>query len=301
MNQHAAPTPGSLGAMHVRRLNVDLSQGFARHWNGGDAYRSTVFGALSFMFPVGEQFFIDSVRYYVQDIQAQGNTQLLDDIKHFAAQEAIHRNLHAQFNKVLEGHGYDAWAERALAKMIAIFGGKTPRMDLASTAAYEHFTAVLGDGLLRYDSWTRDMPEDMRTVWTWHAAEESEHKAVAYDTYVATGGGYGVRIALYLVTTLEFFFYSTVQTIKMLRVDKMLWKWSTWRSAFQFWWGPEGVGRHFARHWLAYFKPGFHPWQHDNRELLAHWQNAHAHDYREVGVSARAATSAASLAPNPSI
>lgn len=299
MTHPTAPTPGTLGAMHVRRLNVDLSKGFPRHWNGGDAYRSTVFNALSFMFPVGEQFFIDSVRHYVKDVQAQGNQQLLDDVKHFTAQEAIHRNVHAQYNKVLEGMGYDPWAERTLAKMISIFSGQSPRMDLASTVAYEHFTALLGDGLLRYDSWTRDMPADMKAVWTWHAAEETEHKAVAYDTYMATGGGYAARIAMYLVTTLEFFFFAFVQTNKMLKADGQLWKWSTWRSACQFWWGHEGIGRHFLRHWFSYLKPSFHPWQADNRDLLARWQNEHAHDYREVGASAR--QSATPLAPTPTI
>src|SRR3990167_7168066 len=46
----------------VRRLLIDLETPFARHWNGGDAFRSAYFNALSMSFPVGEQFFIDSVR-----------------------------------------------------------------------------------------------------------------------------------------------------------------------------------------------------------------------------------------------
>jgi uncharacterized protein len=288
MSQTAPSTRPVAASMHVRRPDVDLSKGFARHWNGGDAYRSTVFNALSFMFPVGEQFFIDSVRYYAADVQASGNTQLLDDIKHFTAQEAIHRHLHAQYNKALEGMGYDAWVERTLAKMVETFSGKTPRLNLACTVAYEHYTALLGDGLLRHDSWTRDMDADMKMVWTWHAAEESEHKAVAFDTYEATGGGYALRIFAYLFTSFEFSLYTFIQTCKMLKADGTLWKWSTWRSAWSFWWGHEGVGRHMLGPWLAYFKPGFHPWQHDNRDLLARWEAAHQGTYRSV-------------APNPSI
>lgn len=297
MTESTASSHASTGGMTVRRLNVDLSKGFERHWNGGDAYRSTVFNALSFMFPVGEQFFIDSVRYYAKDVEEQGNTQLLEDIRHFAAQEATHRHLHAQYNAQLEKMGYDAWAERAIEKLIATFAGKTPRMDLASTVAYEHFTALLGDGLLRHDSWTRDMTPDMKSVWTWHAAEESEHKAVAIDTYNATGGGYALRIALFLFTTLEFFTYSFVQSCLMLKHDGMLWKWSTWRSAISFWWGKDGVGPHFFRHWFAFFKPSFHPWQHDNRDLLARWQAEHATDYRELGARRPAPST---LAPHPS-
>jgi len=46
----------------VRRLLIDLETPVARHWNGGDAFRTAFFNALSFSFPAGEQFFIDSVR-----------------------------------------------------------------------------------------------------------------------------------------------------------------------------------------------------------------------------------------------
>lgn len=43
----------------LRHLDVDLAAGFARHWHGGDAYRTHLYNALSLMFPVGEQYFID--------------------------------------------------------------------------------------------------------------------------------------------------------------------------------------------------------------------------------------------------
>ena len=46
----------------VRRLLVDMEQPIARHWCAGDAFRTAFFNALSMSFPVGEQFFIDSVR-----------------------------------------------------------------------------------------------------------------------------------------------------------------------------------------------------------------------------------------------
>ena len=46
----------------IRRLLIDLETPFARHWCGGDAFRSALFNALSMSFPMGEQFFIDAVR-----------------------------------------------------------------------------------------------------------------------------------------------------------------------------------------------------------------------------------------------
>jgi predicted metal-dependent hydrolase len=273
--------------MTVRHLDVDLSQGFERHWNGGDAYRSTVFNALSFMFPVGEQFFIDSVRRFAKNVEQQGQTELLRDIKLFIGQEATHRHLHKQYNDQLIKMGYGDWVERTLEKVIAFFGNKTPRADLAATVAYEHYTALLGDGLLRYASWTENMDPAMKAAWMWHAAEESEHKAVAFDTYQATGGGYLLRVLMFLFVSFEFFTYTFVQTSIMLRHDGQLLKWRTWRSAISMWWGQDGIVWHTLPHWLAYFKPGFHPWQHDNHELLHRWQHDHASEYRALNDAAQ--------------
>jgi len=50
----------------VRRLLVDMQAPIPRHWCAGDAFRTALFNALSMSFPVGEQFFIDSVRTGVQ-------------------------------------------------------------------------------------------------------------------------------------------------------------------------------------------------------------------------------------------
>jgi predicted metal-dependent hydrolase len=47
--------------------------------------------------------------------------------------------------------------------------------------------------------------------------------------------------------------------------------------------GRDGVAWHTLPHWLAYFKPGFHPWQHNNQDLLAHWRQQNAQSWRAVG------------------
>ena len=288
MPHHAALPPTAATAasvkadLIVRQPDVDLSRGFERHWAGGDAYRSTVFNALSMLFPVGEQFFIDAVRRFAPRIQAMGLRALSEDIRHFIGQEATHRHLHGRYNDQLKALGYDNWIERTMAAYIQAFEGKAPKADLAGTAGYEHLTALLGDGMLRHASWTADMAPEMRKLWLWHAAEELEHKAVAYDTYMAVDGRFWLRVAVFLYVSLEFSVFSTVQVLKMLRHDGQLLKWRTWASAARFWFGREGIFWHTLPHWLAYFKPSFHPWQHDNRALLMRWRTEHADDYRTV-------------------
>ncbi len=274
----------------VRQLDVDLDAGFDRHWVGGDAYRSTVFNALSFLFPVGEQFFIDAVRRFAPQVQAMGLTELSAEIRHFIGQEATHRHLHGRYNAQLQAMGYDNWNERTMTKFIAAFEGKAPKADLAGTAAYEHFTALLGDGLLRHAAWTEGMAPEMRKVWLWHAAEEAEHKAVAFDTFQAVDGRYWLRVLVFLYVSIEFSVFGTIQIIKMLRHDGQLFKLRTWASAARFWLGRHGIVWHTLPHWFAYFKPSFHPWQHDNRALLMRWRTEHAGEYRTVQAHAHAPT-----------
>jgi predicted metal-dependent hydrolase len=281
---HTSTTPAAMHhpSMTVRHLDVDISGGFDIYWNGGDAYRSQLLNALSFMFPVGEQFFIDSVRHYAKAVAAQGNTVLSGEIKQFAAQEATHRHLHQQYNDYLVSQGYEPWVENMLKRLMRLTEGFNPLTKLAVTAAYEHYTAILGDGLFRHASWSADMDPTMRQIWLWHAAEESEHKAVALDTYRAAGGGYLRRITLFAFVSIEFLIYANVQSSKMLIKDGQFFKRKTWGSALRWWLGREGILWHTIPHWLAYFKPGFHPWQHDNQALLARWREAYATSYRSL-------------------
>ena len=275
-------SPHHPDSMTVRHLDVDISQGIPIYWNNNDAYRSQLLNGLSFMFPVGEQFFIDSVRHFAKEVAAQGKTELAEEIKLFIGQEATHRHLHQQYNDHLVSKGYSPWVERTLARVIKHTAFFDPRTKLAITVAYEHFTAILGDGLVRYPSWTEGMEPTMRKIWMWHAAEESEHKAVALDTYHAVGGGYLRRVAMYLLISLEFMYYAFVQSALMLSKDGQFLKRKTWGSALRFWLGRDGILWHTMPHWFAFLKPNFHPWQHDNRALVERWQQDFATSYRPL-------------------
>ena len=88
-----------MSTLTVRKLNVDLSRGFARHWMGGDVYRTAFMNALSMSFPLGEQMFIDSVRAVPADTIA--DPALRAEVKDFIGQEASHRYVHQQYNAEL--------------------------------------------------------------------------------------------------------------------------------------------------------------------------------------------------------
>jgi hypothetical protein len=135
---------------------------------------------------------------------------------------------------------------------------------LAITAAFEHCTAVFADGTLRYGSWFDAAEPRMCTLWRWHAAEETEHRAVAFDLYQALGGNYRWRIRWYLYVLVLFAVDATRQTIHNLWRDGSLFKPGTWWGAATFLLGKDGMVWRCTRPLLQYFRRDFHP----NHEYL---------------------------------
>lgn len=274
----------------VRKLEIDLSQGFARHWHGGDAFRSHYYNALSMSFPVGEQYFIDAVRAGAALLPPGQHDDLRAEIQGFAGQEATHRHIHGLYNAHLEKQGlvnhWQHWAGWRIRHSTWMH----PLNHLAVTSAYEHCTAVFGDGTLRYASWFDAAEPKMRTLWRWHAAEETEHRAVAFDVYTALGGGGLRRMAWFCYVFLMFSAEATLQTTINLGRDGSLLKPRTWWSALTFFWGRDGMVWRCALPLLAYFRPGFHPHQERHTttgtELAARWLADHADQWRAVGAPA---------------
>lgn len=270
-----------MSTLTVRKPNLDLSRGFGRHWLGGDVYRTAFMNALSMSFPLGEQMFIDSVRAAPPEIIA--DPALRAEVKDFVGQEASHRFVHQQYNDELARQGYPyTLEERTRRRVLRI--ARLPLLDrLAITCALEHYTAILADFVLRHPHWLDGAEPPMRLLWTWHAAEETEHKAVAFDVYRAAGGGWRRRVLWYLHVSLVFWWETSLQTAHNLRRDRALLRASTWGSLLRAWCGRRGLLWHLARPALAYLGPRFHPWQHDNRALLQMWLEHNDGAYRPIG------------------
>jgi uncharacterized protein len=278
--------------MPVRKLQVDLSQGFERHWfrdaqGRPDAFRSAYYNALSMSFPAGEQFFIDSVKRMqprLNDSAEHAAMKLV--IRDFCAQEATHRHVHAQYNAQLEKQGFKNHLEPRIWARFKRHEHVHPMHHLAVTVAYEHYTAVLSDSLLRTDAMTAGMSPEMRQAWRWHALEETEHKAVAFDVYQALGGNHIWRVRWFIYVSIIFTIDTFRQTVNNLWHDGSLFKPRTWLSAAQFFFGSPKRGGGWV--WLTahplwdYFRKDFHPNQHDNRELASDYAQTHQADWRLV-------------------
>lgn len=267
----------------VRRLAIDLESPFPVRWAGGDAFRSALFNALSMSFPVGEQFFIDTLRDGVAVLPPAESERFAAELKAFIGQEATHRHLHARFNAVLEQQGQvNTVAVRAGRRMADARRRIGVRNQVAVTAATEHLTAVFAEWTLRHPEAFDGAEPRLRRLWEWHAAEESEHRATAFEVYRALGGNTAWRVRVFRIVTWLFVVDIARQTMRNLWEDGALFRLRTWRSAGRFLFGPDGFIRGNVSAWRAYRQADFHPSQHGGA-LGAQWLAAHSAEYRIVG------------------
>ena len=101
-----AVTPDDL-TISPRRIEFELPDPLPWYWHGGDPFKTHFFNAMSLLFPDGERFFIDSVRYFRDRVKDPRQQQL---IKGFIGQEGHHSREHIEYNRRLEAQGYDVTA-----------------------------------------------------------------------------------------------------------------------------------------------------------------------------------------------
>ena len=262
-SQSNTPVP-----IEVRKFNPQATGNAPKYFFDNDPFKTHFMNGLSILFPEGERFFIRSVLAYRDQIS---DPVLLNDIKEFCAQEAQHTLVHEAMNELAARHGYPvAKLEGLVRRDLRRFSkhGKTSptarRAALAMTVCMEHFTAILAYQMLTNGEATQaGLDPDVQALFHWHAVEETEHKGVAFDVYQATNGSPAWLRVTMLFATFFFLLGLFVNLTVLLYKDGSLWKWSTWATGLKFTFGlRQGFLVRPLRDWLAFFKPGFHPWKH---------------------------------------
>jgi len=239
-----------------------------RHWHGGRCSVSRFFDNLSVFFPEGERFFMRSLRMHRLEVSPERR----DAIRVFCAQEGLHGREHRRYNEALREHGYPVEELEARVKRILAVVQKTapPRWQLAVTCALEHFTALMGHVILENPKLLEGADPEMARLWRWHAAEEAEHKAVAFDVYLEAGGGYAERSVVMLAATLIFWALVVEHQARFMARDGDALDPAAWGALLAFLFQPGGLGKVW-RLWAKWFRPGFHPDDIDSDALLAAW------------------------------
>ena len=269
----------------VRKLLIDLATPFPARWNGGDAFRSAFFNALSMSFPVGEQYFIDSVRAGLKTLPQAEQDRLATEVQGFVGQEATHRRIHGLFNGHLQTQGMVNTLEPRATKRMQDNAHHDVRIHVAATAATEHLTAIFADWMLSHPEALQGAEPRLRTLWLWHSAEESEHRSTAFDLYQAMGGDQKWRLRLFSFIATMFLADVTRQTVRNLWHDGSLFKLQTWQSAARLLFAKDGMLRGNVALWRDYLREDFHPSQHE-APLSQAWLRDNAAQFTVVGQAA---------------
>ncbi|WP_372864989.1 metal-dependent hydrolase [Spongiibacter sp.] len=258
--------------MPVRRnLEFHLPEERVGDWHGKGVHVSHFFNAMSLFFPDGERFFIDSVRAYRDEVK---DPELKEAVRAFIGQEAMHGREHEEYNDALEKRGMPAARNSRIILGLLNFTRKVESRagQLAITIALEHLTAILADSLLKEPRSLAGSEPRFSAMWRWHALEETEHKAVAFDVYEQTVGrgpiAYFRRCLALLLATMVFWVMVIPIHIGMVAREGKLFSLTGWLGTMNFLWGSPGMLRRVIPDWLDFFKPSFHPWDHDNRRFL---------------------------------
>ncbi len=142
---------------------------------------SSLFAVFSAIFPPGERFFVESVRRFRDQI---ADPTLRAKVSGFIGQESIHGREHERLNEWFVAHGFDmAMPDRMIRFSLGLLENLPPSQQLACTTFMEHFTAHLAEAWLTDLEFRKGTDPEMLRLWSWHALEELEHKAVAFDVH----------------------------------------------------------------------------------------------------------------------
>jgi len=252
-------------AIRPRHMDFPFDDSVPRHWLADNAVATHVANGVCLLFPAGERFFIRSVRHYLDRID---DPEQKLQIKGFFGQEGRHAHEHERMFAVLEAQGYQIRPFLQRYERIAygiIEKLVPPALNLASTAAAEHFTAIMADNALR------DGPLDLahpvvRQLLLWHACEEIEHKAVAFDVLQKVNPSYALRVAGLAMASIMLASFWAAGTRMLLEQEGVSGK--NARRELKRLGGDNPIGKKvFLRGIREYLRRDFHPWDNDNLRL----------------------------------
>ena len=259
------------GALVVRDLRFGRATRPGRWWLARDPVATAWHNALSATFPKGEAFFIESIKA----CRDGAPPRLAAEIRDFVKQEINHTREHLAFNRAALDAGYDfSRIDAHVDAMLGLTRGRRPEVNLAATMALEHFTAMFAHEFLANPTHFAGGETEVARMWRWHAIEEIEHKGVAFDTYLHATRAWParrrwvLRCLMMLIVTKNFLVHRFIDALDLLAQDGI----TGWRAKgrlLAYLTVRPGVLRRIVPAWLSYFKPGFHPWDHDDRALIA--------------------------------
>lgn len=257
------------------RFNLPADRIADWHTPAGPIF-TALLNTFSIVLPIGERFFIDAVRAHRDLIQ---DPELQKAMTAFIGQEAMHGREHEDYNDAL--FAQSPIAPKFEAFVLDIFGlikkHTPPYLWLSATIALEHFTALLADSVLTTPELFDGAEDHYANIWRWHAFEETEHKAVAFDVWNTVMGhglyAYTVRSVGQIGATIVFWSLIIPVFLNIVKGEGKLTNLKAWKTAYKYSFGEVGALRKQLGNYFDYFRPSFHPWDHDNRQSMLAMQD----------------------------
>ena len=272
--------PRSAGSHRVnngiepRNIRFHISKSPVRHWCGGDPVMTAIVDVFSVFLPAGERFFIRSLKRMRRDVK---DPQLLEAIEDFSRQEAYHSREHEDYNKAIASLGYDVEAMEAEGAA-ALAVPKQRLVCLYATCAIEHLTTTFATVILKHPEILADAPAHYRRLWTWHALEEVEHRAVALDVLKAATPDtsawrrYRDRVSIYIVTLYLIGRAWRRNLARYAETDGQRVGLGFWGRCLKAYFVRPGILRYALPSLLAYLKPGFDPAKTHDPDFVDLWR-----------------------------
>lgn len=257
----------------VRRERFDFDKAtMSQYFVKNNPMLTYMFLGLSSTFPTGEQFFVHTVRNVRDRVK---NQQLQHDISAFIGQESMHSHAHEEFNDAAKhlGGGIQQLIGKIIQEEIAALDtakrNLTEKQQLAVTCALEHFTAIMAKYFMENERFYHEMDPKVARLWFWHAIEESEHKAVAFDVYQEVFNDQTTRKRIMFIVTMSFMWRIVELTVRLMLQDKK--SWSQWRKHLHAINEMKHIVTSLRADYIRYYQDDFHPNDDDTTRLVAKW------------------------------
>ena len=272
----------------ARDLSFNLTKdNVHKHWFNDDPWNTIWLTAILAAVPEGERWGLRAVAKLLSKVE---DPRVREAGVAFCKQERIHAREHDVMNEIIieDGLPLNKIEERFSVAFEFMDKHFSTEMQGALAASGEHFTAIIASVFLQHPEAFKDTDPEIVNMMYWHFVEETEHKAVSFDVFShASGNGttaYLRRVFGMASMTVLGAPALSAAVVYLLWHDKQLTNFSSARRMMDTLFGDTGIMRNIGKLYLPFYRPSFHPWEDDNREVINVWKAA----YEETGDPAEA-------------
>lgn len=252
--------------MRVRHVQFQFPTTIERYWLANNPFKTHLLNSLTLLLPDFEQYAIWAIKPELKRIE---NLQLKREALNFVGQESQHSSAHKKFWNNLTNQGYELEKPLQFLRWVLndLFKKQfSQKLNLAIVAGFEHLTELFAELALKENFLAEATPE-LKLLFEWHAAEELEHKTVAYDVLRNSTQSYGIRVLGLTIACVFLLGFTFWGLFVLLFQDQKVLKVETWKDLIRFLVIKERFAPKMAAAFVDYLRRNFHPSQRDNLYL----------------------------------